>query len=156
MPEIIFVCTGNTCRSPMAAALAAAIFAREGLSFSVSSAGVSASDGSSASRNAIRAMEFEKIDLSAHKSRAALAEFLETATLVLTMTRPHLSRVKVICPAANAFTLGEFASSYMEIADPFGGNLEEYRTCAAQIKKLLEAAVEKFREIALDNPSLEC
>ncbi|MCL2225334.1 MAG: low molecular weight protein arginine phosphatase [Defluviitaleaceae bacterium] len=146
MYEIIFVCTGNTCRSPMAAALAAAMFKREGLEISVSSAGVSAYGNSSASKNAVAAMELEMLDLSAHRSQLAAAELLQNAALVLTMTRAHLSHVKIACPAAKAFTLGEFAGSTSEVSDPFGGNLDEYRTCAAQIKQLLEDCLEKFRE----------
>jgi len=130
----------------MAAAIATAMFEREGIEITVSSAGVSAFGGSSASKNAILAMEFEKIDLNNHKSQAALREILENAALVLTMTRSHLSHVKAACPTAKAFTLGEYAGSLMDVSDPFGGNLEEYRTCAAQIKKLLEACMEKFRE----------
>ncbi|MCL1843225.1 MAG: low molecular weight protein arginine phosphatase [Defluviitaleaceae bacterium] len=147
MCEIIFVCTGNTCRSPMAAALASAIFQREGLTIQVSSAGVFATDGQPASKNAALAMENEKLDLSAHKSRKTLPEILEAATLVLAMTRGHLSHIKNLCPAANAFTLGEFAESLMEISDPFGGNLEEYLTCAAQIKKLLIVCTDKFKNL---------
>jgi protein-tyrosine-phosphatase len=131
----------------MAAALAAAMFEREGLQIAVGSAGVSAYGGSSASKNAVLAMELEKIDLSAHKSRAAIAELLENAALVLTMTRAHLSYVKTTCPAAKAFTLGEYAGSLLDISDPFGGNLEEYRNCAAQIKVLLESCMEKFRGV---------
>jgi protein-tyrosine-phosphatase len=133
----------------MAAALAAEMFRREGFTLSVSSAGVSAYGGSAASKNAILAMEFEKIDLNNHKSQSAEKEILESHALVLTMTRAHLSRVKSICPTANAFTLGEFADSLLDIADPFGGNLDEYKTCAAQIKSLLEACVEKFRDFMI-------
>ncbi|MCL2578069.1 MAG: low molecular weight protein arginine phosphatase [Defluviitaleaceae bacterium] len=146
MSKIIFVCTGNTCRSPMAAALAAAMFEREGLKISVSSCGISAYGTSSASKNAVAAMKLEKIDLSTHKSQKAATEVLENAVLVLTMTRAHLSHVKTACPSAKAFTLGEYAGSLTEISDPFGGSLDEYCTCASQIKKLLEDCLEKFRE----------
>jgi protein-tyrosine phosphatase len=129
----------------MAEALAAAMFAREGISISVSSAGVAAFGNSAASVNAIAAMQAEKLDLSAHKSRLAAAEILENAALVLTMTAAHLSHVKRACPAAKAFTLGEFAGLAAEISDPFGGDLDEYLACAAQIKGLLENCLEKFR-----------
>lgn len=147
MSEILFVCTGNTCRSPMAAALAAAIFEREGLKITVSSAGVFASDGSDASKNAVLAMEHEKIDIRTHKSRMAAVEILENAALVLAMTRSHLSHIKTVCPAANAFTLGEYAGGCIDVSDPFGGNLDQYKNCAAQIKQLLEVCVAKFTEI---------
>jgi len=147
MCEIIFVCTGNTCRSPMAAALAAAIFEREGLKISVSSCGVGAYGNCSASQNAVAAMNLERINLSAHKSRLAASEILENAALVLTMTRAHLSHVKRICPAANAFTLGEYAGIPSDISDPFGGSLDEYCACASQIKNLLENCIEKIRNM---------
>jgi protein-tyrosine-phosphatase len=130
----------------MAAALAASMFARENINVAVSSAGVSAFAGSSASKNAILAMELEKLDLTAHKSQSVLPELLENTALVLPMTRTHLSHVKAACPKANAYTLGEFAGSLMDISDPFGGNLDEYKTCAAQIKKLLEACLDRFKE----------
>jgi protein-tyrosine-phosphatase len=133
----------------MAAALATALFARENIKITVSSAGVSASRSSPASKNAIRAMELEKIDLSAHQSQPANAALLQNAALVLTMTRAHLSHVKTACPTANAYTLGEYAGSLMDIADPFGGSLDEYKTCATQIKKLLDECVEKLRKEVL-------
>ena len=129
----------------MAAALAAAIFAREGIDIIVKSAGVAAANGSPASKHALVAMQLENLDLSGHLSQAAAVEVLAKATLILTMTKAHCGRIKAITPSANAFTLGEFADSLVEISDPFGGNLDEYKTCAAQIKELLEACTEKFR-----------
>jgi protein-tyrosine-phosphatase len=129
----------------MAAALATALFAREKLGISVASAGTNAYDGSCASDNAVLAMEFEKLDLKNHKSQAAALELLQNSALVLTMTRSHLSHVKRIFPEANAFTLGEFAGSAADVCDPFGGDLDEYKNCAAQIKDLLEACLEKFK-----------
>jgi protein-tyrosine-phosphatase len=129
----------------MAAALAAAVFERGGLKLRVNSAGVSAYDGSSASQNAILAMELEELDLSAHKSRSLQSEIIKDSALVLTMTRAHLKHVKAICPDVKAFTLGEYAGASEDVSDPFGGSLDEYRNCAAQIKRLLEACVERLR-----------
>jgi protein-tyrosine-phosphatase len=130
----------------MAAALATAMFERENLNITVSSAGVSAYAGSSASKNAILAMQQENIDLAPHKSQSAAKQLIQNQTLILAMTRAHLSYIKTIHPAANAFTLGEYANTQTDISDPFGGNLEEYQHCAAQIKSLLETCMEKFRE----------
>ena len=148
MSSIIFVCTGNTCRSPMAAAIAASIFKNEGLEISVLSAGVSAADGHPASENAALAMQEMGLELAAHKSQPALPEILEAAALVLTMTQGHLRYVKSAAPKANAFELGAYVGSPADVCDPFGGSLEVYRTCAAQIKELLHAGLEKFTHLA--------
>jgi len=150
MSSIVFVCTGNTCRSPMAEAVARAIFAREGLCISVQSAGVAAFKGQAASKNALLAMHARKLDISAHITQPAALDLLKNAALVLTMTRGHLSHVKAACPAANAFTLGEYAGSNAEVSDPFGGDLAEYRACAAQIEALLVSCMSKFREDLMD------
>jgi len=147
MSDIVFVCTGNTCRSPMAEVLAAAIFLREGINFRVASAGVSAMPGMPASENAAKAMREEGLELSSHRSKPASKEFLQGAKLVLTMTRGHLEYVRRSCPDVRAFTLGEYASIGKDISDPFGGSLEVYRNCAADIKALLVACAKKIKKI---------
>ena len=145
MSKIVFVCTGNTCRSPMAEALAKSIFESHGLDIIVRSAGVSTGDGYPASENAIAAMLEENIDLQAHKSTQISREILADASLVLTMTKGHLSEVRSICPEASAFTLGEYAMTDSDISDPFGDSLEVYRECAAQIKELIMVSLSKIK-----------
>jgi len=145
-PNIIFVCTGNTCRSPMAAALATSIFKESGLDVEVFSAGVSTWGGESASVNAIQVMIDENLNLSTHKSQLISQELLSQASLILTMTRGHLNAVQSACPTARAFTLCEFAGFEGEVCDPFGGDLATYRACASQIKELLMSCVTKIRE----------
>lgn len=144
-PILLFVCTGNTCRSPMAAALASSIYKDRGIDITILSAGVAAGDGFSASKNAVLAMQDEGLNLSTHVSTQVTQALLERATLVLTMTEAHCEAVKHILPTANAYTLCEYCDEdkpFVNISDPYGGNLEVYKNCAKQIKTLLHALVD--------------
>ena len=146
MPTIIFICTGNTCRSPMAAALATSIFQQQNMDITVLSAGVAAGNGYPASQNAILAMEDENIDINPHLSTLISQEILTQAALILTMTTSHLQIIQTIHPTANAYTLAQYAGKNNDVSDPYGGDLETYRKCAAQIKVLLSASVAKIKE----------
>jgi len=128
----------------MAEALAKSIL-RNNTNIKISSAGVSTRDGYLASENAIAALLDEEIDLISHSSRQISSEMLKSAKLVLTMTQGHLHAVKILYPQANAYTLGEYADTTVDISDPFGGNLETYRKCMTQIKQLLLSSVEKLQ-----------
>ena len=135
---VVFVCTGNTCRSPMAAVLAQSIFAAEGIAATVYSAGVSTWSGQPASRHAITAMKEEGLDLSGHSSQMISQELLGGAALVLAMTEQHLAIVKSDHPTANAFALN--------VSDPFGGDLQIYRRTAQEIKQKIITHLDKIKE----------
>ena len=146
MSKIVFVCTGNTCRSPMAAMLAAQIFNKAGIVAEVISAGVNAWPNQPASRHAISVMEECGLSLVNHKACATSDTLLEDATLVLTMTASHRAVLLSDYPAAKEkiFTLAEYVGQNADVCDPFGGSLEDYRVCAAQIRELLVLAAEKL------------
>jgi len=152
MSTIVFVCTGNTCRSPMAAALTEAIFKQQGIHATVLSAGVAAGSPSPASKNAIRAMRDDKIDIKRHRSTQVTIDFLQGADLILALTSSHLDAVMYMHPKANAFTLGEFSGLGGDVSDPFGGDIAIYRECAAQIKKMIESVdIEKWKTISKED-----
>lgn len=137
---VVFVCTGNTCRSPMAAALATQLIKAQ-----VVSAGVYAGDGYPASQNAVQAMADMGIDIKNHQSTQLTTELLENASLVLTMTASHLHAVKTLNPTVNAYTLGAYANTNTGISDPFGGDLNIYKSCATQINTLLQNCLQRLK-----------
>ncbi len=157
MKTILFVCTGNTCRSSMAEALFKEMLAeRNRDDWKVISAGVSAFEGNSAHQNAILALEEQGIEtIKSHQAQRLDQELINQADLILTMTRRHKSLIFAQHPEAEAktFTLKEYsnsteqlnqASNDLDILDPFGQALKEYKFCAKEIKDNLKQVLEKL------------
>lgn len=141
--RIIMICTGNICRSPMAEAFMHEELKKRGVEAEVSSAGIYAGDGSAASYEAVEVMREYGIDLAGHRSRALRPEHLQDA-LVLCMTGGHLRSVMQLAPDASAWTIGEYAGTGEDIADPYGCGIAIYRRCAAQIEKAVQAAADRI------------
>ncbi len=115
-PELLLlICSGNTCRSPMAAAILDDLLRREGLAaaYRVDSAGTSAIAGQPASPEALQVMAERGLDLSGHASKPISPELAEKARLILTMTRPHRDVVTRLCPAAadRTYTIKGYAGT---------------------------------------------
>lgn len=142
---IVFVCTGNTCRSPMAAGLFRKLLAERlecepdelvSRGYVVESAGISAGYGMPASPEGVTLLARRGIDLNQHASRPLTDETLDVADHVWTLTRGHLDAITTARPDAAA-RCELLARDGSDVADPFGGEEADYERCLAQIERLL-------------------
>ncbi len=133
--QILFVCTGNTCRSPMAEAIARHYLAKPGATkrpTRVASAGVATSDGMAMTPEAVEALEMSRIDAGRHRSRMLTREMVEDATVIYAMTRSHAHQAISLVPAAKD-KIQLLDPSGRDITDPIGGPLATYVQTAEAI-----------------------
>ncbi len=145
--NVIFVCTGNTCRSPLAEAIARKMSETRGVKATFESAGTGAAIGAPATDAAILVGIERGLDLSRHRSRPLRPEMIDDDTVVLVMGSSHIAGVRALSPNARVFMLDEYGShgaSRRTVADPFGGDLDDYRRAADDIEQMLEAALDRI------------
>src|SRR5579859_5283679 len=140
MKTVLFICTGNVCRSPMAEGLFRHAVERRG-EYRVLSAGLGALEGQPPSPYAVQAVKELGIDISGQRSRMLTPDLVQHADYIFGMTHSHIDTVMMLYPfaAEKTFLLREFDETLdqfeKDISDPIGGSYEIYLTCRDQIEQ---------------------
>jgi len=152
---ILFVCTGNLCRSPMAEGFLRARLEEEdkGGDYRVRSAGTWAVEGAQASPNTVYVMAEHGIDLDTHRAHLLTVEDVQEADLILVMAQEHADAITSQLPEDQdkVRLLTEVAGRTGDVEDPYGADLEIYQETADQISWLINEAFDEIMKLAGQN-----
>ena len=143
MMKVLFVCTGNTCRSPMAAAVFNELCCERGIAPTAKSAGLFANGGEKASDNAIAACREKGIDISAHKASRLTLDMLDESDVIVPLAASH---EQILRSATGDKYADKICFIPPGVSDPFGGDIEVYRKCLGEIEVLCRKIMEKIEE----------
>jgi protein-tyrosine phosphatase len=154
--SVLFVCTANICRSPMAAALMRARLQKEQSDWRewrVESAGTWAMEGEMAARFSRQVMAERGLDISAHRARTVTAEMLHKFDLILTMEPGQKEALQVEFPAIakRVFLLSEMDGTLSTVEDPYGRAVEAYKQTAEKIDRMLANGMARIVALAAGN-----
>lgn len=148
--RVLLVCTGNTCRSPMAAGALRQALGRDVDRILVESAGTAAWEGQPATEPAIRVAARADVDLERHRSRRVTPAMVRAADLILVMEPGHLSAVQTLgADRSRTHVLSEYpppGEPSLAVSDPYGASIEAYEECWRRIERHLERVVPQIRE----------
>lgn len=147
--KIMFVCTGNICRSAMAEALLKKMAKEKNKEIEIHSCGTTAYPGDTCTEEAIKVMEEYKINMKKHRATHIKQSKIEEMDLILCATTSHKNSVISLYPElqGKVYTIKEYAQENVQepdIADPWGYNIQIYKQCAKEIKDNLEKIIEKI------------
>jgi len=149
--HLLYVCTGNTCRSPLARAITEHLISERGWSHvSVDSAGTAAGTGLPASDNAIAVAREQGISLDDHRSKELTHEMLDWADLVLVMTPSQLEMITRLGHARKVALATDFiegVGSGQAVRDPFGGDGDAYRETYEQLHRSAQSLLARLEPI---------
>ncbi|MCI0520643.1 MAG: low molecular weight protein arginine phosphatase [Chloroflexi bacterium] len=150
MPSILFVCTANVCRSPMAMALFREKVKASSEAWRVESAGTWASAGDSAARVSQAILLDKGIDLSAHRSRPVSRELLQEFNLILVMEEGHKEALRIEFPeaAGKIYMLSEMIGQVYNIQDPIGMSSSDYKDVASEIEYIFSRGEARILKLA--------
>ncbi len=155
--RLVLLCTGNTCRSPLAEALFREALGPDSGRVEVVSAGTAASEGQPASVGASTVAARAGLDLGGHRSRRASAELVAGADLVLVMEHEHARVARALgADPSRTHVLSEWpepGDPSLAVSDPFGGSLEGYEECLGRIRCHVDRIVPRIREALRSRPA---